>query len=137
MEREARLEPLPQIVARLRFGKRCIDHGPLARKLRAILEAPVGICLGHRPAHRVLADILEQAAPDYLADLSFVIDDEILGDAADHLGETVLPDLVPIAHLDLAAGKADYCRASAGAGHRYRKVVDERLKRIRLVAITV
>ena len=65
-----------------------------------------------------------------LADLGFVVRQQILGDAADHLRDAVLPRQVEVGHLDLAARQADDRGPVGGPGHRDGQVLDEGVERI-------
>src|SRR5690606_23079170 len=91
MERVASFEARLQELAGLLLGGGRIHRGPLRWKLRASLEAPVGILPGDVLPHALVAEIFEQPAADDLADLGFVVRDELLGDAPDLLRDEVLP----------------------------------------------
>jgi hypothetical protein len=79
------------MIACLGFGSRSIDSGPLAWELSAIFEAPVCIGLCNRLSCRVFADRFEQSPPYDVTNLRLVIDNKVLGDSADYLGDFVLP----------------------------------------------
>src|SRR5262245_28300664 len=103
MEGVAGLEPLLQKLPRLGFGRRRVHCGPLRRKLRSALKAPVAERLGDIAADLLAAEVLEETPPHLLADLCLLIGDEVLGDAAHDLRNLVLPLLIPCGHLNLAA----------------------------------
>ena len=81
VERVARLEAGLQELPGLRLGRRGIHGGPLGRKLRAPLEAPVAEGLGDVLADLLAAEVLEQPPADDLADFGLVVGDQVLGDA--------------------------------------------------------
>ena len=124
MKGVAALEPPAQEVPRPGLG-RGVHRGPLRGQPGASLEAPVRIGPGDLPAGALLAQVLEQPAAHHLADLGLVVGDEVPGHPAHHLGEPVLPLLVPIGHLHLAARQADDRRGPGRAGDRHRQVLYE------------
>ena len=130
VKRIACLEPALQELACLCLGRRGVHRGPLGRKLRAPLEAPVAEGPGDVLANLLAAEILEEAPAYDLADLGLVVGDQVLGDAAHHLRDLVLPLLIPLGHLDLAARQADHARAVRRAGGGDGQVLDEGVERI-------
>ena len=137
MERVARLEPPAQEVARLRAAGRRVDRRPLGRQPGAPFEAPVGVRPGRLPPRARVAEVLEQPPAHHLADLRLVVRHQILGDAADHLGDPVLPLPVPVGHLHLAARQTDDRGGPGGAGRRDRQVLDEGVQRLGHAAMPV
>ena len=137
MEGIAGIEPGAQKLPGLGFGAGRIHRQPLRRQAGGALEAPVGVGFGDFPAHALLAQILEQPAAHHFADLRFVVGDEVLGDAAHHLGDLLLPLLVPVRHLHLAARQADDRGGMGGSGDRHREVLNEGVEALRQVAMTV
>ena len=91
VERVTGIESGAEEVPSLGLSGRAVDGCPLWRKLRPALEAPIGIGLRHLRADAVVAQVVEEAAPYNLADLRFVVRDEILCDSADHFRDLVLP----------------------------------------------
>src|SRR5690349_17428268 len=69
VERVASLKPAAEKIARFGFGRGGVDGHPLCRKLMPPLEAPIGIIPRYPFPDALVADILEQAPPDNLADL--------------------------------------------------------------------
>src|SRR5713226_5115252 len=102
-----------------------------------MIEAPIRVSQRDGSAHRFLADIIEEPATDYFANLGFIVYQQIFGDTLDDLGDSLLPLRVPLGHLDLATRQADYRRATGRAGHRHCEVLNERVKTVRLIAIPV
>ena len=108
VERVARLEAALQELARLGLGRGRVHGGPLGRELRPPLEAPVAEGPGDVLPDLLAPEVLEEPPPDDLADLGLVVGDQVLGDAPHDLRDLVLPLLVPLGHLDLAARQADH-----------------------------
>jgi hypothetical protein len=102
-----------------------------------MLEAPIRVSQCHGFTKRFLADIIEEPATDYLADLGFIVYQQILGDALDDLGDSFLPLRVPLGHLDLATRQADNGRATGRAGHSDSQVLDERVEAVSPVSIAI
>ena len=137
MERIAGCEPAPQKLPRLGLGRGGVDRQPFGRQARGPLEAPFGIGLGDLLADPLAAQVLEQPPAHHLADLRFVVGDQVAGDAPDHLGDPVLPLLVPIGHLHLAARQAHDRGRAGGAGDRHRQVLQEGVERLGQAAVAV
>src|SRR5690348_8369555 len=102
----ASFETRSQVVARLGLGRRAVHCGPLRGKFSPMFEAPIPVSQRDGSTHRFLADIIEEPATDYFPDLGFIVYQQILGDALDDLGDSLLPLRVPLGHLDLAPRQA-------------------------------
>src|SRR5713226_8964715 len=102
-----------------------------------MIEAPIRVSQRDGSAHRFLADIIEEPATDYFANLSFIVYQQIFGDTLDDLGDSLLPLRVPLGHLDLAARQTDDSGTPCGAGHGDGQVLYKRMKAIGLVAVAV
>src|ERR1019366_5610309 len=102
-----------------------------------MLETPVRVGQCDGSAGRLFADVIEQAATQHFANLSFIVYQQILGDSLDDFGDAFLPFRVPLRHLDLAAGQTDYGGTPGGASHRDRQVLYERMKTVSSIAITI
>ena len=137
MKRVARLEPAPQKLPRLGLRRRAVHGHPFGGKAGGSLETPVRIDFCYSFADALVAQILEQPAADDLADLGLVVGDQIARDAADDLGDPVLPLPVPVGHLDLAARQTDDGRGPGGAGDRDREVLDEGVETLGHAAMAV
>ena len=137
MERIAGLEAALQELARLGLGRGRVHRRPLRRELRPPLEAPVAVGLGDVLPDLLAAQVLEEPPPDDLADLGLVVGDQVLGDAPHDLRDPVLPLLIPLGHLDLAARQADHRRAVRGAGRGDGQVLDEGVERLGHAAVAV
>ena len=96
VERIAGGETIAQHFARAAFGEGWIDRGPLRRQLGAAFEAPVGVGFRDLGAGALGTEVFEQAAADDLADLGFVVGDQVARDALDDLGDAVLPVLLVV-----------------------------------------
>ena len=105
MERVARFEPIPQELTSLRLRRRRVDSQPLVGKAGGPLEAPVGVGPGDSLAQAGAAKVLEQSPAHHLADLVLVVGYQVAGDAPHHLGDPLLPLLIPVGHLYLTAGR--------------------------------
>ena len=128
MEGVTCLEPVPQKLPCLGLRRRGVDRQPFGGKAGGPFKAPVRVGFGDSLANAFVAKILEQATTHHLADLGFVIGDKVARHATDHLGESVLPLLIPIGHLDLAARQADDCRGLGGTGNGDGQILNERVK---------
>ena len=137
MEGVARLEPAPQKLPCLRLRRRGVHGQPFRGEAGAALEAPVRESPCDSLARALVAEILEQAPAHHLADLGFVVGDQIAGDAADHLGDPLLPLLVPVGHLDLAARQADDRRGAGCPGDRDGQVLQKGMEALGHAAMAV
>ena len=133
----AGLEPAPQKLPCFALRRRRIYCQPLRRKAGASLEAPVRDRSCDSLAHALVAEVLEQAPAHHLADLGLVVGDQVAGDAADHLGDPLLPLLVPVGHLDLAARQADDCRGAGGPGDGDGQVLEKGVEALGHVPVAV
>ena len=137
MEWVTRLEPAPQELPCLRLRRGGIDGCPFGWELSPPLEAPVGEAFRHVLPDALAPQVLEQPAPDHLADFGLVVGNEILGDPPDDLRDPVLPLEVPVSHLDLAAWETDdggpVGRASSGDS----KILEERVERVGHLAMAI
>ena len=117
MEGIARLEPFPQKF--LCFGLCCrgIDRQPFGGKASSPLEAPRRVGRGNPLSYALASEVPEQPSAHYLADLRFVIRDQVTSNAVHHLGNPFLPLLIPRGHLDLAARQADHRSSVGGTGN--------------------
>ena len=131
------LESALQELACLGLGRRGVHCGPLGRELRAPLETPVAERLCNVLACPLVAEILEQPPAYDLADLGLVVGDEVLGHATYDFRDLVLPLLIPLRHLHLAARQADHACAVCGAGGGDGKVLNESVERVRHSAVSV
>ena len=137
MEGIARRETPAQELPGLCFGRGRVYRHPLGRKLGPPLEAPLRVPAGDSATDPGAAQVLEQPSPDHLADLRLVVDDEVPGNPADHLGDLVLPHAIPIGHFDLAARQADDRGGARGSRDRNRQVLDERVEGLGEVPVSV
>ena len=137
MEGIARLEASAQKLPRLGLGGCRIHRQPLGRQPRRALEAPVRVGLGHFLARARLTQVLEQAAADHLADLRFVVGDQIARHPPHHLGDAFLPLLIPVRHFHLAARQADDRGGVGSAGDGNGEVLDEGVEALRQAAMAV
>ena len=137
MEGIARLEAPAQKLPRLGLGGCRIHRQPLGRQPRRALEAPVRVGLGHFLARTRLAQVLEQPAADHLADFRFVVGNEIPRHPPHHLGDALLPLLIPVRHFHLAARQADDGGSVGSAGDGNREVLDEGVEALRQAAMAV
>jgi hypothetical protein len=128
MERIAGPEAAAQELAGLGLGCGRVHCRPLRRELCSPLEAPFGEGFGDAFPNLLAAQVLEKPPPDDLADFSLVVGDQVLGDAPHDLDDSLLPLLVPVGHLDLAAWQTDYRGAVRGAGGGDGQVLDEGVK---------
>ena len=137
MEGVAGLEPAPQKLPCLRLRRRGVHGQPLRGQAGAALEAPVRESPCDSLARALVAKVLKQAPAHHLADLGFVVGDQIAGDPADHLGDPLLPLLVPVGHLDLAARQADDRRGAGGPGNRDGQVLEKGMEALGHAAVAV
>jgi hypothetical protein len=101
------------------------------------LEAPICVLLCHFLTRALLADVLKQSPPHHFTDLGFVIRNEVLGDTTDDFRNPVLPLLIPLRHLDLAARQADHRGGFGRAGHSNCEVLDEGMETVGHAAVAV
>ena len=137
VERIARLEPAPEKISALGRSGSGVHGSPLGGKPSRSLKAPVGVGLGHQLAHALFAEVLEQASSHDLADLGLVVGNEVACDASHDLGDTVLPPLVPLRHLDLAARQADDGRGPGRTGCSNGQVLEKGVKGLGHAAVAV
>jgi hypothetical protein len=102
-----------------------------------MIEAPIRVSQRDGSAHRFLANIIEEPATDHFANLGFIVYQQILGDTLDDLGNSLLPLRVPLGHLDLAARQADNGCAPGRASHSDGQVLDESMKTVRPIPVTI
>ena len=85
MEGIAGFEAAPQKILRPARGGRSVHHNPLGGKPGGPLETPAGVSLRHLPADALVTERLEEPPAHGLADLGFVVGDQIARDAAHDL----------------------------------------------------
>ena len=108
-----------------------------AGRRRTALEAPVRAGSCDSLARALVAEVFEQAPAHHLTDLGLVVGNQVAGDAADHLGDPLLPLPVPVGHLDLAARQADDRRGAGCPGDRDGQILQEGMEALGHAAVTV
>jgi hypothetical protein len=137
MEWIAGLEATTEKIPRFGFSRRGIDGHPFCRELMAALETPIGVFPRDPLADALVADLLEQPPADYFADLSLVIGEEVARDPAHDPGDPLLPQLIRVGHLDLAARQANDGGRPGYTRRGYRQVLDESMKALGHAAVAV
>src|SRR5579864_987088 len=103
----AEFKACSQEFAGLRVGRCAIDCCPLWRQLISALKAPICITFRYRLSGLLWSYVLEKPFSDYFANLSFIICNQILGNASNNLVNLFLPLQVVVRHLNLAPRQAD------------------------------
>ena len=137
MKRVARLKSPPQKLPRFGIGGGAVHRRPLGGQPGVALKAPVGVSCGDLPPHTIAAQILKQTPAHHLADFRLIVGDEILRHPVHHLGDALLPFLIPAGHLHLTARQADDSHRMTGTGNRHRQILQKGVKRFGHIAMPI
>src|SRR3990170_4921813 len=125
MEWVAYLKAAPQEFPCLCLRRGSVHRRPFRRKLCPSFVAPISIYLSNALTCPFTPKIFEQPPAHHLANLSFIIYDEVFGYAPDDLGNPILPLKVPIRHFYLTSGEANQHSPIGGSCHCPAKIVKE------------